>query len=232
MPTLSELTMAQIALVHQSITGVTTTIKTFNTRSKGISRLEAILGEKKMTLADALRAAGLAVGLSDTDQEEADTRAAALLGAATDAEPAVAPAASGTTLHGEQSHVEPASRLTGEDVVAECRNLLISHLTTRWGVGAEEAGEAAERAMRALVATPTAARPRSNTKMGTVIGMLKRPGGATIAEIGAAVGWQKHTVRGVFAGQIKRKLGLLVISEKAEGCARRYRIADTSGSPS
>ena len=49
--------------------------------------------------------------------------------------------------------------------------------------------------------------------------------GATIAEIVAATGWQPHTVRGAFAGALKKRLGLTVTSEKREGRGRVYRIA-------
>ena len=38
--------------------------------------------------------------------------------------------------------------------------------------------------------------------------MLRRKEGATIAQIVAATGWQPHTVRGAFAGALKKKLGL------------------------
>ena len=47
--------------------------------------------------------------------------------------------------------------------------------------------------------------------------------GATIAEIVAATGWQPHTVRGAFAGALKKRLGLTVESEKVEGRGRVYR---------
>ena len=61
-----------------------------------------------------------------------------------------------------------------------------------------------------------------------VIRMLKRPEGATIRQICEATGWQAHTVRGTFAGAFKKKLGLTVTSDKAEGGVRVYRIADTA----
>ena len=47
--------------------------------------------------------------------------------------------------------------------------------------------------------------------------MLRRKQGATIAQIVEATGWQPHTVRGAFAGALKKKLGLTVTSEKVEG---------------
>ena len=47
--------------------------------------------------------------------------------------------------------------------------------------------------------------------------MLRRKEGATIAQIVEATGWQPHTVRGAFAGALKKKLGLTVTSEKVEG---------------
>jgi hypothetical protein len=37
--------------------------------------------------------------------------------------------------------------------------------------------------------------------------MLKSPRGATIAQIVEATGWQPHTVRGAFAGALKKSSG-------------------------
>ena len=75
-------------------------------------------------------------------------------------------------------------------------------------------------------ATPalTARKPREGTKQAQLIAMLRTPEGATIDEIVAATGWQSHTVRGVFAGALKKKLGLEVISEKVEGRGRVYSL--------
>ena len=66
---------------------------------------------------------------------------------------------------------------------------------------------------------------RQGTKQAALVEMLRRPEGATIAEIVAATGWQPHTVRGVFAGALKKRLGLAVTSEKVEGGERVYRVA-------
>jgi hypothetical protein len=68
--------------------------------------------------------------------------------------------------------------------------------------------------------------PRENTKEALLIDMLRRPEGATIAQIMAATGWQAHTCRGAFAGALKNKRGLIVASAKAQGGERVYRIAD------
>ena len=54
--------------------------------------------------------------------------------------------------------------------------------------------------------------------------MLRRPEGATIAEVVAATSWQPHTVRGALAGALKKRLGLEVISEKVEAGDRVYRF--------
>ena len=68
-------------------------------------------------------------------------------------------------------------------------------------------------------------RTRDNSKQAQVIAMLKRPEGATIANICEATGWQQHTVRGTFAGAFKKKLGLDITSTKEAGGERVYRIA-------
>jgi hypothetical protein len=71
--------------------------------------------------------------------------------------------------------------------------------------------------------------PQSDTKrpskQAEVIAMLRRPEGATVAEVASATGWQRHTVRGVFSGTFKKKLGFTIASAKEER-GRVYRIAE------
>jgi len=71
-------------------------------------------------------------------------------------------------------------------------------------------------------------RTRENSKQATVIAMLKRPEGATIAQICAFTGWLSHTVRGTFAGAFKKKLGLTITSAKADGGQRVYRVEEVA----
>ena len=58
---------------------------------------------------------------------------------------------------------------------------------------------------------------RANSKQAQVLAMLRRPEGATLAQICAATEWQQHTVRGTFAGAFKKKLGLTIDSSKEAG---------------
>ena len=65
--------------------------------------------------------------------------------------------------------------------------------------------------------------PVRASKQAEVIALLRRPEGATVDEVRAATGWQPHTVRGVFSGALKKKLGLAVVATKEER-GRVYRI--------
>jgi hypothetical protein len=67
-------------------------------------------------------------------------------------------------------------------------------------------------------------RRRSGTKQEALITMLRAPDGATIEEIGAALLWAPHTIRGAMAGALKKKLGLKVSSEKVEDRGRVYKL--------
>ena len=76
--------------------------------------------------------------------------------------------------------------------------------------------------------------PRAGTKQARMIELLKRPEGATVAQIAEATGWQHHTIRGAIAGALKKKLGLNVEATRtrevgpektgAKGSSTVYRI--------
>jgi hypothetical protein len=79
-------------------------------------------------------------------------------------------------------------------------------------------------------------KPREGTKQDTVLALLRREEGATIAQIIEATGWQQHTVRGFFAG-LKKRQGISVVAAErirqvgpnktgAKGSYSIYRIAE------
>ena len=81
----------------------------------------------------------------------------------------------------------------------------------------------------------TPRKPREGTKQEQVLAMLRRPEGATIAQIVEATGWVPNTVRGFFAG-LKKKGHAVEVRERirqvgpnktgARGCYTVYRIAE------
>ena len=84
---------------------------------------------------------------------------------------------------------------------------------------------------RAKRAKPTAGgkrRPNSAIRPGTktakILRLLQRPGGASLAELTKATGWQAHSVRGFLSGAVKAKMRLKVVSAEREDGERAYRI--------
>jgi hypothetical protein len=89
---------------------------------------------------------------------------------------------------------------------------------------------------RGARATGAPRKPREGTKQEVVLAMLRRPEGATVAQIAEATGWAQHTVRGFFAG-LKKRQGITVeIAERirqvgpnkqgAKGSYTVYRVAE------
>jgi Protein of unknown function (DUF3489) len=58
--------------------------------------------------------------------------------------------------------------------------------------------------------------PKRPSKQDLVIAVLRQPEGATVDEVASVTGWQRHTVRGVFSGTLKKKLGLTLTSANEE----------------
>ncbi|WP_198369739.1 DUF3489 domain-containing protein, partial [Roseomonas rosulenta] len=79
-------------------------------------------------------------------------------------------------------------------------------------------------------------KPREGTKQETVLAMLRREEGATIAQICEATGWQQHTVRGFFVG-LKKRQGITVVAAERirqvgpnkEGARGSYTIYKIEG---
>jgi hypothetical protein len=76
--------------------------------------------------------------------------------------------------------------------------------------------------------------PRAGTKQEAVLALLRRPEGATIAQIVEATQWQSHTVRGFLAGLKRKGITVEVLErirqvgpnkEGAKGSYSIYRIA-------
>ncbi len=86
-----------------------------------------------------------------------------------------------------------------------------------------------EGADSATARMPDADRPRASTKRAALSGMLERPEGASVAEIGQRLGWLPHTVRAAITGL--RHAGREVTRSKDATGQSVYRLARAETAP-
>jgi hypothetical protein len=89
------------------------------------------------------------------------------------------------------------------------RGLIKADADTISDVGYRAIGLEAPAAL-ALATTKTS---RTNTKKAMVIELMKRPEGATAAQIAEVTGWQSHTIR-AFLSLVKSKIGLAITTNR------------------
>lgn len=77
--------------------------------------------------------------------------------------------------------------------------------------------------------SPKTTATKSPTKQEQLLALLRRPQGTTIEQAARTLDWQTHSVRGIISGVLKKRLGLTITSEEAEG-GRVYRVNSTAAS--
>ena len=89
---------------------------------------------------------------------------------------------------------------------------------------AAASGKKATGAKKTPKAEAKAKKSRQGSKTEMILDLLKRPGGVSAKELMETTGWQAHSVRGFIAGTVSKKMGLTVVSTKAEDGARTYSV--------
>jgi hypothetical protein len=102
----------------------------------------------------------------------------------------------------------------------------------RISVAAQKSARKKRRPGKAKAKAGSRRESRPGSKQARVLAMLGRQEGATIAAIMRATQWQQHSVRGFFAGVVRKKLGLDLKSDKVNGGDRVYSIVQRGGARS
>lgn len=68
------------------------------------------------------------------------------------------------------------------------------------------------------------------TKIEILLKLIKRPRGATLAELQEATGWQAHSVRGAISDTLRKKLGHSVTLDETAKRGRFYCISKSAES--
>lgn len=111
----------------------------------------------------------------------------------------------------------------GPAVVAFCASARATVAPTK-GKRDKDAKKGTQRDTARPAAKKTANVGREGSKKAEVVDLMRRPKGATLAEVMKATGWQPHTVWGFVSGTPLKKLGLNVESLRSDDKERCYRI--------
>ena len=87
-----------------------------------------------------------------------------------------------------------------------------------------KSGKRASQPKKAPTGGKKAGGARDGSKAAKIIELLKRPEGATLAQLMKATSWQAHSVRGYLSGTLRKKMGLAVSSTRDAGGERHYSI--------
>lgn len=82
---------------------------------------------------------------------------------------------------------------------------------------AKATAAAPSRTVSEPVPLPSPTTPKAPSgKLGTLLGRIGNPGGATIDQLADATGWQKHTIRAAFSRLRQRGFPIILVTD-AEG---------------
>ena len=150
--------------------------------------------------------------LGDSIPAEAPTEPAE-----TEASPDMPPSDEATLPESEQVEVEtPASEPEGD----------VSEHAPNVAPGLAKASKKATREKKAPTGEPKVRSTREGSKTETILALMKREGGVTLKGIMDATSWQAHSVRGFISGTLGKKMGLTVVSTKAESGERTYTLGN------
>ena len=65
---------------------------------------------------------------------------------------------------------------------------------------------------------------REGSKAAKVLGLLRRPDGASLKELMKATGWLAHSVRGYLSGAVAKRMKLKLVAAKSEDGESRYSV--------
>ena len=126
----------------------------------------------------------------------------------------------------KETSVSPAPAHAGETAASKT-----SASRKRSAVAAQKSARKKHHSGKAKTKASSPRESRPGSKQDRVLAMLRRPEGATIAAIMRATHFQQHSVRGFFAGVVRKRLGLDLRSEKVDG-DRVYHIVHSGGARS
>jgi hypothetical protein len=113
----------------------------------------------------------------------------------------------------------PQDVIDAEASFDECQNVRVSALATKTLVGSRTQRRTASRK------ESLSKERREATKQDLVLQMLRRRSGVRIDDIVFKTAWQRHSVRGLLSGVVRKKLKLQLVSEPGKDGVRRYRLA-------